>query len=182
VKNSKFIAEIFPVENQIAAREKLLSVKKKYADATHVVHAFVAGKKCETCGMSDDGEPGGTAGRPILDVLKGSGLTDVLLTVTRYFGGTLLGTGGLVRAYSDAAKEVLKISRTEEFVEKENFSFSADYAGYEIIRRIFSRYGISNLREEFLSEVFVRGEIFSSQKKEFISEIKNLSKGKISCT
>ena len=103
VKNSRFISEVFPVSSQADAREKLHELKKKYSDATHVVHAFVVGASGEVNGMSDDGEPSGTAGRPVLDVLKGSGLTNILLTVTRYFGGTLLGTGGLVHAYSDSA-------------------------------------------------------------------------------
>ena len=104
IKNSRFISEVFPVETQAQAREKLHEVKQKYFDATHVVHAFSVGLKSETFGMSDDGEPSGTAGRPVLDVLKGSGITNILLTVTRYFGGTLLGTGGLVHAYSESAK------------------------------------------------------------------------------
>ena len=96
IKHSRFIAEVFPVENQAAARELLKEQKQKYFDSTHVVHAFVIGKNAEILGMSDDGEPSGTAGRPVLDVLKGSGCTNIILTVTRYFGGTLLGTGGLV--------------------------------------------------------------------------------------
>jgi len=83
VKNSRFIAEIFPVANQSLAKETLRVVKQQYKDASHVVHAFITGSSGEINGMSDDGEPSGTAGRPVLDVLKGSGLTNVLLTVTR---------------------------------------------------------------------------------------------------
>ena len=81
--------------NQI---EYVKSQKAKYADATHVVHAFVIGPGAEVMGMSDDGEPSGTAGRPALDVLRGRGCTNTVLTITRWFGGTLLGTGGLVKA------------------------------------------------------------------------------------
>ena len=78
IKHSRFIAEVFPVENQAAARELLKEQKQKYFDSTHVVHAFVIGKNAEILGMSDDGEPSGTAGRPVLDVLKGSGCTNII--------------------------------------------------------------------------------------------------------
>ena len=134
IKNSRFISEVFPVETQAQAREKLHEVKQKYFDATHVVHAFSVGLKSETFGMSDDGEPSGTAGRPVLDVLKGSGITNILLTVTRYFGGTLLGTGGLVHAYSESAKEVLSICKAEPYVEKSSFSFSCGYDLYQTVK------------------------------------------------
>lgn len=98
IKNSRFISEAFIVTNQADARERLRQQKIRYSDATHVCHAFIVGPNAETSGMSDDGEPSGTAGRPMLDVIKGSGITNILVTVTRYFGGTLLGTGGLVHA------------------------------------------------------------------------------------
>ena len=124
IKHSRFIAEVFPVQTQTQARELLKEQKQKYFDSTHVVHAFVIGKNCEVLGMSDDGEPSGTAGRPVLDVLKGSGCTNIMLTVTRYFGGTLLGTGGLVKAYSDSAKAVLEITKFEPLIEKTEFKFS----------------------------------------------------------
>ena len=90
------------------ARDLVKAQKSKYADATHVVHAFVIGSGAEILGMSDDGEPSGTAGRPTLDVLKGRGCTNTLITITRWFGGTLLGTGGLVKAYSGGAKQVIQ--------------------------------------------------------------------------
>lgn len=115
----------FPVETQAQAREKLHEVKQKYFDATHVVHAFSVGLKSETFGMSDDGEPSGTAGRPVLDVLKGSGITNILLTVTRYFGGTLLGTGGLVHAYSESAKKFFPFARRNLMLKNLHFRFRA---------------------------------------------------------
>ena len=83
IKNSRFLAEIIPVTGQNEAREQLKAQKEKYFDATHVVHAFIVGKAGEIMGMSDDGEPAGTAGRPVLDVLKGRNCTNILLTVTR---------------------------------------------------------------------------------------------------
>ena len=105
IKNSLFLSEIFPCESQNQARQILKEQKEKYQDATHVCHAFVCGLGKEIMGMSDDGEPSGTAGRPMLDVVKGRDVTNLILTVTRWFGGTLLGTGGLVKAYGDGAKK-----------------------------------------------------------------------------
>ena len=178
IKNSRFIAEVFVVKSQAEARAKLHEIKEHYFDATHVVHAFITGPKAECSGMSDDGEPSGTAGRPVLDVLKGSGITNILLTVTRYFGGTLLGTGGLVHAYSDSAKAVLENAVTEELVDKVHFMFDADYSLYEAIKRGYKNYNISSLNEEYSVSVLAEGDIYKSQSADFGEWIKNLSKGK----
>ena len=107
---SRFIAAGSPVENPEEAYAIIAQTRKKYWDARHVCHAFVTGPNNETAHSSDDGEPQGTAGKPILQVLTGSGVHCCLITVTRYFGGILLGTGGLVRAYTDAAKAGLSAS------------------------------------------------------------------------
>ena len=104
-KKSRFIASVFPVHTQEEADEILTKLRKKYWDATHFCFAYQIGERNEIQRFSDDGEPQGTAGKPILDVLKGQDIKDTLIVVTRYFGGTLLGTGGLVRAYGKGAKE-----------------------------------------------------------------------------
>lgn len=179
IKNSRFIAEVFPVANQSEAREMLGRQKQRYFDATHVVHAFITGLSGEVNGMSDDGEPSGTAGRPVLDVLKGSGITNILLTVTRYFGGTLLGTGGLVHAYSDSAKAVLAVCKSEPYVEKSIFSFTCGYELYEGIKRALSKFNLSEVEESFADSVMVKGKIFSAQAEECSALVKNLSKGKV---
>lgn len=181
VKNSRFISEAFPVETQAQAREKLHEIKQKYFDATHVVHAFSVGLNSETFGMSDDGEPSGTAGRPVLDVLKGSGITNILITVTRYFGGTLLGTGGLVHAYSESAKEVLSICKAEPYIEKTLFSFSCGYDLYQAVKHLFKEFNIFNLTEDFGTDISIHGEIFLSEKNSLIEQIKNISKGTVKC-
>lgn len=105
-KRSKFFANVFPVENEEEALEKLAAVKKKYSDATHNVYAYVIDEN-NIFRYSDDGEPSGTAGMPVLDTIRKEGLVDVLVVVTRYFGGTLLGTGGLVHAYGSSARQGL---------------------------------------------------------------------------
>ena len=179
IKHSRFIAEVFPVDNQAAARELLKEQKQKYFDSTHVVHAFVIGKNAEILGMSDDGEPSGTAGRPVLDVLKGSGCTNILLTVTRYFGGTLLGTGGLVKAYSDSAKAVLDITKFEPLIEKSNFKFSLNYDMYEKVKYHFNHYHIDSLQEDFTEKITISGVIFADEFNSFKKEIEDLSNARI---
>lgn len=181
IKGSRFIAEVFTVTTQAEARAKLHEQKLRYSDATHVCHCFISGLKAEACGMSDDGEPSGTAGRPMLDVLKGSGITNILVTVTRYFGGTLLGTGGLVEAYGDSVKEVLTLCQTEEYIERSNFSFECDWSIYETVKHKIEVFHISDLKEEFASGVKLTGRIYSSEFNELKELIKNLSKGKILC-
>ena len=106
-KKSKFIATVYKVESPMEAEAYLAQLRKKYYDATHNCFAYQIGEKNEFQKASDDGEPQGPAGKPILDVLKGEEIKNTLICVTRYFGGTLLGTGGLVRAYGKAAKEGL---------------------------------------------------------------------------
>ncbi|WP_407399511.1 YigZ family protein [Treponema sp.] len=181
IKGSRFIAEVFTVTTQAEAREKLHEQKLRYSDATHVCHCFISGLKAEACGMSDDGEPSGTAGRPMLDVLKGSGITNILVTVTRYFGGTLLGTGGLVKAYGDSVKEVLSLCETEEYIERTDFSFECDWGIYETIKRKIEIFHISDLTESFDTGVKLSGRIYSSEIEELKEMIKNISKGKITC-
>lgn len=107
-KKSRFIANIFPVKTEEEALAIIGEMKKKYYDARHNCFAYVIGDTKEIERSSDDGEPSGTAGRPMLEVLTGQNICDVLVVVTRYFGGTLLGTGGLVRAYSAAVKAGLE--------------------------------------------------------------------------
>jgi uncharacterized YigZ family protein len=118
------------------------------------VYAYVIGHGgTTTLGMSDDGEPSGTAGRPILAILKGSGLGDIVLVVTRYFGGTLLGTGGLVHAYGDAAREVLAILPRAEKIERCTLLVALSYAAYELARRLAATYAATIDDETFAGDI-----------------------------
>lgn len=183
VKGSRFLSELIPCTEQQEARTIIKAQKTKYSDATHVVHAFVLGLGGEILGMSDDGEPSGTAGRPVLDVLKGHGSTNALLTVTRWFGGTLLGTGGLVKAYGDGAKQVLakaeELGAFEEYVEQKEFSFTCDYNLYQSIKRMLSILPVTEVTEEFLQDVKVSGKITVSEFVKFAAQLKDMSNGKI---
>ena len=183
IKGSRFLSELFPCSSQTEARELVKSQKAKYADATHVVHAFVIGPGAEVMGMSDDGEPSGTAGRPALDVLRGRGCTNTVLTITRWFGGTLLGTGGLVKAYGNGAKGVLAAADAaglfEELVAKKSFTFTTDYSLYKLIKNNMELFHISNLTEDFGTEITIIGEIHESEYQIFISKLLDISNGKI---
>ena len=183
IKGSRFLSELFPCSSQAEARELVKSQKAKYADATHVVHAFVIGPGTEVMGMSDDGEPSGTAGRPALDVLRGRGCTNTVLTITRWFGGTLLGTGGLVKAYGNGAKGVLAAADAaglfEELVAKKSFTFTTDYSLYKLIKNNLELFHISNLTEDFGTEISITGEIHESEYQTFISKLLDISNGKI---
>lgn len=183
IKNSRFINELFICDSQSSARDLIKAQKEKYQDATHVCHAFVIGENAEVLGMSDAGEPSGTAGRPMLDVLKGSGITNIVLTVTRYFGGTLLGTGGLVKAYGDCAKSAVEKAReenaVEELVYKTDFCFSMDYGLFETIKRQIKDFKLYDVQEEYSDSVTLKGKILTEQFDDFSARIKNLSSGKI---
>lgn len=126
-KKSKFIGTAMPIESEVEAEEFINSMRKKYYDATHNVFAYQLGERNELQRSSDDGEPSGTAGKPILDILKNEDIKNVAVVVTRYFGGTLLGTGGLVRAYSKCAKDALISSQIIEKVLYQEFEISVDY-------------------------------------------------------
>lgn len=141
-KKSRFICALRPVHSEQEAAAFIEEVKKKYWDARHNCSAFVIGSRQELTRCSDDGEPGGTAGRPMLEVLLGEGLCDVAAVVTRYFGGTLLGTGGLVRAYSGAVKEALSHAETGRMRYGIKLKIETDYNSVGKIQHLLGKRGI----------------------------------------
>ena len=126
-KKSRFIGASYIVESVEDAEKKIAEVSKKYWDARHNCYAYVIGKNSENTRCSDNGEPSGTAGKPILEVITGAGLTNTLVIVTRYFGGVLLGTGGLVRAYTQAAQAAIAASETGEMVYARQLTIEVAY-------------------------------------------------------
>jgi uncharacterized YigZ family protein len=144
IKRSRFISEMFAIPgNQEGARDFLRQRKEQWAGLglTHLVHAFIVGPGANVLSCSDDGEPSGTAGRPVLEVLKGSGITNVMLTVARYFGGIKLGTGGLVKAYTESAQAVLALAETSELVPMLHFRINAPYSCHERIKLLLAAAG-----------------------------------------
>lgn len=179
IKGSRFLSETFTISSNEDVRNILKSQKQKYKDSTHVCHAFILGKNGEIMGMSDDGEPGGTAGRPILDVLKGKNCTNILLTVTRWFGGILLGTGGLVHAYSGGAKAVLEKTAFEELVEKSSVRLTCDYQQYQIIKKIIEAFTVYDEKEDFSEEILITLKTAVSDFEAFKSKIFNATNGRV---
>ena len=127
VKHSKFIAFCSAVANDDEAEAFVKAVKKRYTDATHAPYAYLLGERSERSRASDDGEPSGTSGIPILEAIKNSGLTNTAVVVVRYFGGIKLGTGGLARAYADAALAALNAAGKRAFDKCAIFLISCDY-------------------------------------------------------
>jgi uncharacterized YigZ family protein len=130
IEKSRFIGYISPVTSREEADDFIKEIKKKHKDATHNVPAFVIGEKGELMWASDDGEPQGTSGAPMLHILTGEGLTNVVVVVTRYFGGIKLGTGGLMRAYTETARMAIDAAGTCVMRELDVLSFSLDYTYY----------------------------------------------------
>lgn len=141
VVNSRFIASIGPAQTVEAAKAFIAAVRQEMSDATHHVYAYRVGYGSSvTEGMTDDGEPSGTAGPPVLAVLRGADLGDVVIVVTRYFGGTKLGTGGLVRAYGDAARAALAALPLDRRIDKSTVGIEIDYPLYERLERLLPEY------------------------------------------
>lgn len=136
-KKSKFICHLFKVADFDEANEKIGLEKKRYFDAKHHCTAIVLGDNGDVCRCSDDGEPSGTAGRPMLEILKHENLTNVCCVVTRYFGGTLLGTGGLVRAYSESLKDAINNSKFSEEIDAVVLKYKYSYSLEAKISRFF---------------------------------------------
>jgi uncharacterized YigZ family protein len=178
VLNSRFIATAAPVSSVKEAREFIARVKHEFADATHNVPAYIVGYGASVIAhCHDDGEPAGTAGRPALAVLRGSGLGDVAVVVTRYFGGTKLGTGGLVRAYGDAVRAVLQVVVRAERVATHTVFISMPYAYYERVRQTVSAHNGRILEEDFGQEVSMTAQFAVDLVPGFQSALSDLSNG-----
>lgn len=152
-KKSRFIATVIPVESEEEALAFIEAMKKKYWNATHNCSAYVIGEKGQLKRCSDDGEPSGTAGRPMLEVLEGEGIRNVAVVVTRYFGGTLLGTGGLVRAYSASVKAGLASSVIITKIPGVKLKIETDYTGLGKIQYLLGEMGIRTLDSQYTDHV-----------------------------
>ena len=151
-KKSRFLAEVRLVKSEEEAL-KFIEEKKQYWDATHNCYAYVIGERKELMRCSDDGEPQGTAGKPMLDVLLGEDLYNTAVVVTRYFGGTLLGTGGLVRAYSKAVQEGLKESRVITKYHGILTEIGIDYTGVGKLQYLFAKNQIPIIDSQYAEDV-----------------------------
>ncbi len=179
VKDSRFIGETFLVSSSDDAASRLEAVRKREFAATHHCYAWQVGTdRGQLFKYSDDGEPSGTAGKPIYDVLIGSGLTNTLVVVTRYFGGTKLGTGGLTHAYSDAAKAVVDASGKAEHFLTTAFVLRMAFTYYDRWLRLQHRLGATVTDAQFGEDVLIELTIRNSRAEELRSGFIELTAGK----
>ena len=177
-KKSRFIATVRPCENESEAVAFIEEMKKKYWDARHNCSAFVIGSRGELTRCSDDGEPSGTAGRPMLEVLLGSGIRNVAVVVTRYFGGVLLGTGGLVRAYTQAVKEGLAACETGVMRPGSELLVTATYNDVGKILYILGQRGLEPLESNYGENVALKVLLPRESGPEFQKQITEATAGR----
>lgn len=177
IQKSEFITELYRVNCLQEIEQYLEKIRKRYYDATHHCYAYILGNRQEIQKCSDDGEPQKTAGAPMLDVLKKNNLTDILAVTTRYFGGILLGAGGLVRAYSSSVSECLKSAKLYEIKPQIKFRLTTTYAGYNTLNKVISY--IQILESAFTAEVILTA-VCDKEKYSFLEE--DLHKYKIAAS
>ena len=178
-KRSLFIGYAKPLKSEDEATEFIKQIKAKHSDATHNVFGYTM-KNGIIARYSDDGEPQGTAGMPVLDVIRKSGVDDACVVVTRYFGGTLLGAGGLVRAYSQAAKIALEAAEIVTFEPYTELSFALSYSDYQKICAELSKYGAIVDNTEFSDSVMLKIAVKNEVVSSISSKINEISAGKSS--
>lgn len=180
VVNSRFIASAAPAFSVEQARDFIQSIRAEFKDASHHVPAFLIGHGSSvTAHCSDDGEPSGTAGRPVLAVLHGSGIGDIVVVITRYFGGTKLGTGGLVRAYGDAVKAVLAILPLAEKVATHTVMVVVPYSLFEQARLLAQTHAAKILAEDFAADVTLTLQLLQDGLPSFNEALSELSRGQV---
>lgn len=180
VSNSRFIATVDYAGSQEAARQIIATLRNEMPDATHHVYAFRVGHGNSVIeGMSDAGEPSGTAGTPVMTVLRGSRLGDVVMVVSRYFGGIKLGKGGLVRAYTEVAQLCLGTLSIGHKVSFKTIGFDLDYPQYETVRHLIAHYEGIVEEEIFLEKVSIIAKIPAEKTDSFGNELSNTTSGTV---
>lgn len=178
-KKSRFIATLAPVSTEEEATAFIEEMKKKYWDARHNCSAFVIGENAQLTRCSDDGEPGGTAGKPMLEVLLSSGVRNAAAVVTRYFGGTLLGTGGLIRAYTQAVQAGLDACGTAVMHYGVELKVTADYNGIGKIQYILGQNGLPVAESEYTDLVKLKFTVPYESEENLCKELTEATAGKI---
>lgn len=176
-KKSRFIGQVYPVATEQEAMQIIEQTRKKYWDARHHCYAYILGEYGEITRCTDDGEPAGTAGRPILEVLQGDSLHNVLVIVTRYFGGTLLGTGGLVRAYSQAARAGLDASQILEKQRGYQLQIDTDYNGIGKLQYLTAKSNVSVIDSQYGEAVTMTLAVPAEEADGFIHQVTEATAG-----
>lgn len=178
VANSRFIANAFPIDSVENAMNFIKQIRKKFHNATHNCFAFTIGPNNEYYRYNDDREPTGTAGKPIYNAILHFDLTNVLVVVSRYFGGIKLGTSGLINAYYKAAKNALSVAEIIEIYNKKKLYLEIDYDNYTKIKQLFRQFSIQ-IQENFTSKVEILAEIPSDLITTIINQIQTICNGKV---
>ncbi len=182
-KKSTFLAQVFPWEEASGIKSLVQELRAEHFKARHVAWAFVIGPRGkQTPRYSDDGEPSGTAGRPILGLLQMQDRTNTLVTVVRYYGGVKLGTGGLVRAYSGAAKLALEATKWEPLLRRIGFRLTIGYDLWPVVEPALQQAGATGLETQFTDDVTVTGRIVDSAFAALGQHLTNLCRGCITIT
>ena len=180
-KRPQFIGHAKPVKTEAAALEFIAAMRHKYADATHNVYAYML-RENNIARYSDAGEPQGTAGIPTLEVIKKSGITDAVIVVTRYFGGILLGAGGLVRAYRAAAKAACDAAGTVEFTQFTEFTIELSYSDYNKIQPVLGRFDLKTDGTDYAENVILRLAVRSPEFDQVRSAVVEITAGRAAVT
>ncbi len=170
-KGSKFLAFAYPVESEEAIKEKLSELRKKYFDARHHCFAYLLGADKAKFRAFDDGEPNHSAGDPILGQIKSKNLTNVLIVVVRYFGGTKLGVGGLIQAYKTAAEEALNLAIIIEQEVKESITLRYQYESTPEVMRLVKEFDLEILEQIFEEDCYLKGLVKLKEQKEFTEKL-----------
>ena len=168
-KKSRFIAKVYKTDNESEAGSYIEEARKKYWDARHNCYAYVIGNNNEITRCSDDGEPSGTAGKPILEVITRMGVHNCLIIVTRYFGGTLLGTGGLVRAYTDATRAGIENSSIVEKVPGRRVQLAMDYTELGKLQYLLAQNNVLTEETEYTDKVIIHA-LFPEEDKHMLEK------------
>lgn len=181
IKRSRFIVTAEHVVTEEDVKRFVSDIKKEFSDASHNCWAYVTGPPGDTSrvGMSDDGEPHGTAGRPMLNVLLHSEIGEIAVVVSRYFGGTKLGTGGLVRAYSGSVKKVLEELPLKEKRDTLFLTLVLDYSSIDAVKRVTGSFGAEVIKERYGSDVLLEIELPKNNKDLFLDKVTDITCGKL---
>ncbi len=180
-KKSRFISYVRPVRTKTQAEEFINEIRMRHRQAKHNVYAYVL-REDNFAKYSDAGEPAGTAGAPVLDVIKNEGLTDVCIVVTRYFGGILLGTGGLVRAYSKSAASAVAAAGTANMLYCRRFLVRCAYSDYDKVCRTAERCGAAVEETDFSSDVVMTLAVRERGAEELLKKLSDVTADAVKCT
>lgn len=180
-KKSRFIAEVSPVESEDEAIIFIEEIKKRYPGANHYVYAYVL-RENSTTRYTDDREPQGTAGMPVLDSIRKNGITNAVAVVVRYFGGTLLGTGGLVHAYSSAALGALREAGIITYDIYSTYTVECGYSDYQKLGVVFEEFGFRSENTDYTDKIEICGSLRAEIEEKFAERLVEISSGRIKIT